>query len=324
MPYNPEGQSRGGYNPDAAIAHAPGRAPLPRYQRASRDLPGVVLQARDLALLADVGRFGLLTTSHLELLRSCDPDARCRFISRLPLTRRLKLLFHHGYLRRLCRPCVQGSLEPVYLLDRLGAAELRKRESAGESQAALRVRSPSQLPKPTALDHSLAIVQFRVALTVACARSPHVELLRWHLTGEVTFKTTVEHKGERTRAVTLKPDGAFILRVEGRKLFFFLEADRGSEPGATLLDKCAAYASYWREGGFARDFSLPQGVGFRVLFTVPSAARAETLLKAASSLEAGRSLIWVTEEENVTPERLFTRVFRGMGTEQRQGLFGNR
>lgn len=338
-------------NPDPSPPSGPvtPRAPLPRYRRAAADLPGLVLQARDLALLSDVGRFGLLTTSQLELLRSCDPDESRRFPSRLPLTRRLKLLFHHGHLRRLCRPCVQGSLEPVYLLDRLGAGELRKQagEHTGEpgSEAntgiggieggVIRARSPSQLPKLSALDHLLTVVQFRVAVTAACAhagahacahadsRNRPAELLRWHSCGEVSFRATLERAGERTRSVTLKPDGAFVLRVQGHRLFFFVEADRGSEPGQTLLDKCAAYASYWREGGFARDFSVPQGVGFRVLFTVPSSARAETLLRAASTLEAGRSLVWVTEEENVTGERVLTRVFRGVDATERQGLLGS-
>ena len=92
------------------------RKPLPRYRR-SEELPALVLQERDAALLEDVWRYRLLTTGQIELLRSIDHRPACRFVSRLTLTRRLKLLFHNGYVHRLARPQDQGSVEPVYVLE---------------------------------------------------------------------------------------------------------------------------------------------------------------------------------------------------------------
>jgi len=87
---------------------AEARQTLPRYQRAvgagQRQAPAMLLTSRDLALLDDVWRFRFLTTSQIETLRAGDPEEEFRFVSRLTLTRRLKLLFHHRYLRRIARP----------------------------------------------------------------------------------------------------------------------------------------------------------------------------------------------------------------------------
>ena len=87
----------------------------------------MLLTARDLAVLEDVWHFRYLTTTQIETLRACDPKEENRFVSRLTLTRRLKLLFHHRYLRRIARPLAQGSREPVYVLDGEGARVLSHR-----------------------------------------------------------------------------------------------------------------------------------------------------------------------------------------------------
>jgi hypothetical protein len=308
------------------------RKPLSRYRReAGVPLPGLVLQERDVALLQDLWHYRWLTTGQLELLRGSDPDPGHRFVSRLTLTRRLKLLFHHRYVQRIARPLAKGSLEPVYILDGEGAKALRRRhgEIDGRRVAA---RSPSQQPKPAALEHLLAVNQFRVSLTVACRERASrgstraedssqdvpalVRLLNWKSSDEVKFAIQRTERGERTRTVTLIPDGFFTLRSRGQRQFFFLEVDLGSEPKKTLVDKCRSYYAYWQGGGFADDFSLPQQVGFRVLFVAPSAKRRETIEAAVRSLAVGRSLFLTTEERHVAPEYLLGPCFRDGATEE--------
>jgi hypothetical protein len=315
----------------ASDAGAAVRRALPRYRRAGDEAPGFVLQDRDLALLEDVWRYRLLTTSQLEMLRSGDEVAGRRFVSRLPLTRRLKLLFHGGYLRRIARPLEKGSLEPVYVLDAEGARVLRRRH--GE----VSVRAPSQLPKPAALEHLLAVNQFRASLQVGCAQSalarsvsapsegvqlPHAQFLQWRTADEVKFSVLVPGRGEHARRVTLIPDGFCTVRAMGQQLFYYVEVDRGSEPGKTLADKCAAYYAYWKSGGFAHDLSVPTQVGFRVLFSAPSAKRAQTILDAIAKLEAGRTMFWVTLEGNLSPARILGMVFQDDATHEQRGLAG--
>jgi hypothetical protein len=284
-------------------AAANGSSALPRYRRVAGLAPEMVLTERDFAVLEDVWRCGLLTTSQIEMLRLADPEAGHRFVSRLTLTRRLKLLFHHRYLRRIARPQAQGSLEPVYVLDTEGARVLSLRH--GEVKA----RVPSRLPKAVALDHLLGTVQMRVALAAAGhfseeAKALGLGLVDWLPGEKVRFKVSLEGAGQRRQNVAIIPDAGIVLRAERYRHYAFLEVDRGTEPQRTLAEKARAYAAYWQDGGFARDFSLPVQMGFWVLFVAPGAKREQTIWKAVSGIDGPKTMFRVSQAGNVTPERL--------------------
>ena len=303
-------------------------SPLPRTRRATQP-PPVALQPRDLALLEDVRRYRLLTTSQLELLRSGDDDEALRFPSRLPLTRRLKLLFHNRYLGRIARPLAEGSREPVYVLDREGARLLSLQ---GEP---VRARSASQLPKALALEHLLAINQLRLSFEVACiARSqrltgdvaPSVELLTWRSSHEAKFSLpSLPKSGERIGKLTLIPDGLLVLRLtkagQVQRLFCFVEVDLGSETSRVLAAKCRLYYRYWQEGGFAREYHLPPQVGFRVLLVAPTRRRAVTILGAVRELPHGRGMFWVGEAE-ATPQQVLEPVWIDGASEEPCSVLG--
>lgn len=299
-------------------------AHLPRYKRAAGatadDLPSLLLQERDYAILQDVGRYRLLTTSQIEALRQADSKQGLRFPSRLTLTRRLKLMFHHGYVQRIARPLSQGSLEPVYVLDGLGSRALQRH--FGDTN----VKARSALPKSLALGHLLSVNQFRLALEVACKatsyrdESSRVELAQWQGGDVVKFAVQLAAKGERTQTVRLIPDGFFSLRSRGQRLFYFLEADKGTESLPVLLAKCRAYYAYWQSGGFGRDFSLSPQVAFRVLFVLHSPRRLETMSRAVASLPNGQRMFWMTTETEVTPHRVLEPVFKEAGSDQFRAL----
>jgi hypothetical protein len=307
--------------------------PLPRYRRAPLQAPGLVLTVRDEALLEDVWRYGFLTTTQIELLRGASTEPALRFVSRLTLTRRLKLLFHHRYLQRLPRPLAQGSQEPVYVLDREGARVLSLQH--GEVGA----RPASRLPKTVALGHGLSIVQVRVALAVAgasavreisavgeiCAMgessglypdaTEKIEILEWLPGAKTRFRVTLEASGERRQSVSLIPDAGLVVRAgnEGspkRRHYAFLEVDKGTEPGRILTEKVRAYIAYWQSGGFARDFRVPPGLGFWVLFVAPTPKRAATILKSIAAVAGPRLMFRVALEEKMTPEHITEAVWR--------------
>lgn len=291
-----------------------GRA-VPRSRRAPLDVP-FALTRRDVALLRDVWRFRLLTTSQMERLRRADSDPALRFVSRLTLTRRLKGLFHHRYLRRIARPCASGSLEPIYTLDREGARSLSLwLEEQGQADE-VRVLLPSRLPKAQGLEHLLLVNQARIAFSCAFAlgydESETLQLLEWKSSEEVRFRVEVAMPPSRrtatTQSVTLLPDGGMVLRITSgerrTRHIAFVEADRGTEPLSTLTNKARAYYAYWKSGGFERDYAAPAGAGFWVLFTVPSKARAATLLKALSEVEGGLTMFRVALESDIVPERV--------------------
>jgi Replication-relaxation len=263
----------------------------------------MLLTARDLALLEDVWRFRFLTTSQIEASRRCDPKEENRFVSRLTLTRRLKLLFHHRYLRRIARPLAQGSREPVYLLDNEGARVLSR--TYGEVTSI----PPSRLPGTVALDHLLDIVQMRLSLMAAGTESDGYALLEW-LPGErARFRVALEEPGRKKQSVTVIPDGAAIVRLGGHRHYAFVEMDRGTEPQRTIAAKGRAYLAYWESGGFAEDFNVPVGLGFRVLFVAPTLKRAQTILRAVGSLDGPRQLFRVAQSEDITPQRVLRAVW---------------
>jgi hypothetical protein len=300
------------------------RKPLPRFRRAV-EAPVCVLQPRDVALLEDLRRYRVLTTSQLEVLRGSDSDPALRFVSRLTLTRRLKLLFHGQYVRRLARPSTGGMQEPAYLLDREGAKALSRRH--GE----IAFRASSQLPKLAALEHALAVNQFRVSLVASCARtvgtSSEARLLQWHSDESAKFAVSLAGSDPKNRdkdhKVTLIPDGFFVFKLPALRLFYFLEVDLGSEASRVLVEKCRAYYAFWQSGGFGDKYALEGKVGFRVLFVAPTEKRAVTILKAFDRLEAGTAMFWVALQEQITPHDLLCPLWRtALHADRRYNLLG--
>lgn len=297
-------------------------SPLPRFRRIT-DASSVMVQQRDVMLLEDLWKFRCLTTSQLQLLRESDMDSSLRFVSRLTLTRRLKLLFHGGYVRRLARPCSSGSREPVYLLDKEGARVLTCRH--GE----VAVSPPSRLPSLTALDHLLAINQVHISLLAACSNMAKAsvqqesvplpaQLVEWQDSETARFTAslvTTSRKETTIRKVTLLPDGFFVLKMPKATLFYFLEVDRGTEISRIIAEKCRAYYAHWKEGGFGEKRQIPGNVGFRVLLIAPSIKRAASMANAINKLPAGRAMFWLTEEENILAERILSPVWRSVTQE---------
>jgi hypothetical protein len=159
-----------------------------------------------------------------------------------------------------------------------------------------------------ALDHLLGIGQVRLSLEAAAQSAPGkrlgFSLVEW-LPGErVRFRVAVEETGQRKVLVSIIPDGAAIVKLGSHRHYSFIEMDRGTEPLRTITGKAKAYRAYWKSGGFAADFSVPAGMGFRVLFIAPSKRRAETILKAVQGVPEPRQLFRVAMEEDVTPDRV--------------------
>jgi hypothetical protein len=300
---------------------------LPRYRRAPEQAPPITLTRRDICLLEDIWRFGLLTTSHIETLRQADDKPELRFASRLTLTRRLKLLFHHRYVRRLPRPLAAGSQEPVYVLDHNGARVLSLQHGQVTAKA------PSRLPKTAALDHLLEVVQFRVAITALPSLSlsstastatagtgDGARLQDWLPGDKVRFRVPVEAPGERRQIVSIVPDAGLVVRSSGMRHYYFLEVDRGTEAGRILTAKGVAYASYWKSGGFARDFGVPAGMGFRVLLVAPTPVRAQTITKALQPLGDLRVLFRIALASDITPQKVGSAIWMDVKTGGRCSL----
>jgi hypothetical protein len=247
--------------------------------------PPMRLTERDKAVIECVYRYRVLMQSQIEQLLF---TGRHRSIAQ----ERLSLLYHHGYLERQFLPVRGGMMySPIlYLLDRRGA-ELLTREYGYDEVAWKREHNEVGIDF---LEHSLAINQFRILVTLAC-HTHHYPILSWH--GESDLKAdydfvTLRETGGKSRRVSVIPDSAFIIdtprQSEKTKAYFFLELDRGTMTTKRFKTKIEAYLAYIDGGGYEKRYGTK---GLRVLTVTESAARLENLRRVTEDA-GGKSRFW--------------------------------
>jgi hypothetical protein len=127
-------------------------------------------------------------------------------------------------------------------------------------------------PSATFADHTLAVTQLVVDLTVA-ERQGLCEVLG--VEAEPACWRTVTGMSGR---LTLRPDLFVSLGVGDFERRFFVEIDRGTEHLPALLRKCRAYESYYRSGVE----QARHGVFPRVAWIIPDEQRATRLREAVA------------------------------------------
>jgi DNA-binding Lrp family transcriptional regulator len=226
------------------------------------------------------------------------------------VSRRLKLLYHHGYLER---PRAQlqyydrgGSRNIAYGLGNKGGALLRLEHGFA-------VHSDSWSEKNHVigrvyLEHALLVSDVMVAIELACRKRGDIHLLhddqltlhtdrqplRWRVTIQNGWKLGVI------------PDRVFALEYtdqncQTQRVHFFLEADRGTMPvtrrtlsQTSFYRKLLAYEATWTQNLHRTRFGFHR---FRVLTVTTSAARVNSLVNACSQLERGHGLFLFADRE---------------------------
>jgi len=154
------------------------------------------------------------------------------------ILRRLKLLYHHGFLER---PRSQidyfhrgGSHHIVYGLGNKAAKLLKE---FGIAPAKFRFGEKNRAVGKVFLNHAILVSEIMVAVELAC-RKASVDLIYGEeisLPGKIRirrqpFQWKVNVNGSK---LTVFPDQVFALKFKNGKescVFFFLEADRGTMP----------------------------------------------------------------------------------------------
>jgi len=238
------------------------------------------LTDRDRSILADVERFGLLTSADIEALY---PDG-----SPQNLRRRLQLLFHAKYLDRPRSPLTEGNQPFIYSIGRAGASLLGTK--------------PFRPPR-VHFAHRLALSRVLAAFEASCRRHGSVRMITW----EEILAEKVPKERRRARdparwrvgvpgegAVGIAPDAIFGLHYtdlpEGKsRSFFFLEVDLASMPvrrrskGTSIERKLLGYRETLRKELHTRFFGFRT---FRVLIVSESPAqkRLTTIRRAAERM----------------------------------------
>jgi len=271
---------------------------LPRDQRQAISF---CLTERDIEILKAVNRYRYMRTS--QVWRLIFPDNKT---TQAP-TRRLKYLYHNGFLSRiqpLMRPG-QGSGEMCYHLAREGEKLLQ------ECDEKVRHYNKSGTAKHIFLQHALDLSEFRVNLELALKESQIARLHRFVCDFEIKEKTDSAigkyryklyheciHPLTRERFVVY-PDGLIVLHGVGKyeefQTLYFLEIDRGTESLSRIRDKVIGYELYRQNNIFKKFGEFKR---FKVLLQTNSKKRAENIRKHLIG-QAGEDLIWVTYVDQV-------------------------
>jgi DNA-binding Lrp family transcriptional regulator len=269
---------------------------LPRFKRAT-SVATIRLTERDREIIRLAARFRFVRSSRISSLIPGSPQQ---------LLRRLKLLYHHGFLER---PRAQidyyhrgGSRHMVYGLGSKGAALLRHDLDPGFGQ--VRWGEKNRAAGRVFLEHALLVSDIMVAIELACRRTG-IRLLTDHelpatdkVTGErCQFRWQV--KISKNLKLGVIPDYVFALDFKdqigaGKRAFFFLEADRGTMPvirknlaQTSFYRKLRAYEATWSQGLYRSKFGFDR---VRVVTVTTSAERVKSLVNACAQLERGQGL----------------------------------
>lgn len=255
-----------------------------RNQRVNTPKP-MRLMERDKAIIQAVYDYRVLRQDQLETLFERSPSVMQRVLVRL---------YDHGFLERKFLSVLGLHSPALYVLDKKGAELLRSEFGLDEL-----VWYPSSKDlKLEFLEHTTAINDFRIAITLAAQRAGY-ELLKW--IGEAELKADYDRVNVRTasgkmQSVSLIPDSYFVLKTPRGFAHFFLEMDRGTETTGRFKTKIAAYMAYYQSGLYERRYGSKS---MRVI-TVTSGRRRLDNLKTATEAVGGKRRFWFVVHTDLT------------------------
>jgi hypothetical protein len=295
---------------------------LPRFTRAS-SVPPLQITNRDREIISLIQKYRFLRSSHVTSLLGG---------SRQQILRRLKLLYHHGYLER---PRAQldyyhegGSRHMVYGLGTKGVSLLKQEFGPDSPDLSWSERKPSV--GWIFLEHAILVSDVMVLFELTC-RKTRIRLLRERdLASHAAppFRWKVKVNGHLKLGVV--PDRVFALEFSDQngqtnRIVFFLEADRGTMPvtrqrlsQTSFHRKMLAYEATCSQKIHSTRFGFSR---FRVLTVTKSAERLKSLVGACSELKHRQGLFlfldWPTLARSGDP---FAPIWRTSKQEKTESL----
>lgn len=260
----------------------------PRFARTAP--PPFQLTERDVIILREVGRHGLLNSDHISALLDGPHKKICD---------RLTRLYHAGYLDRPRAQLayhVGGSAAMVYALNARGARLLLERRDATP------IHFVAVDSERLFLFHALAVADFRVALRLALRARPDVRLIDQTLLASPATPMRVTIAGIATVAIV--PDCVFSLHcADGAGRNFFVEIDRGTMPieraslaQSSVIRKLLAY----EEARQSRLAEKHHGWrNFRVLILTATPERADNIRAAIARSRLATSPLFLITDASV-------------------------
>lgn len=236
----------------------------------------MVLQERDIAVLADLARYFLLTARQVRELQFAGKNGSriCR--------RRLLALMQAGYVRKRAMHVVNpldGSTSPTYHLTKHGLEFL-----AGHFDDPSILSRPLEPSQPQHLHHYAAVADtYRLLDRAITKQSGAVELVQWvHedevIDPEVDLKRKLRTEFDYPKKAVCLPDAAFLLKHAGVRAVVYLEQDRDTFfHDRVAARKSPGYRELLTTQRHKEHFPSTQLDFFFVLFVTPTQKRAEQL-----------------------------------------------
>jgi hypothetical protein len=295
---------------------------LPRFKRVSVVAP-LQLTERDHQIIRLVHRHRFLRSSQIMSLIGDSPQQ---------LLRRLKLLYHHGYLER---PRAQlqyyergGSRSIAYGLGNKGGAVLR--QEIGLAVDPHSWSEKNHVIGRVYLEHALLVADVLVAIELACRKHGGIRLLyedQLALHSErQPFQWRVKIQNGWKLGVV--PDRVFALEFSDasgnrQRAYFFLEADRGTMPvtrrtlsQTSFRRKLLAYEATWTQKIHQRHLGIHR---FRVLTVTTIPDRVKSLVEACSQLKRGHGL-FLFADRTVLEKDPFSAVWHSGKSGEKAGI----
>lgn len=282
---------------------------LPRFNRATEVAP-MQLEERDRQIIRLVHRHRFLRSDQIVTLMGG---------SQQQLLRRLKLLYHHGYLER---PRAQlqyyergGSHKMAYGLGSKGGSLLKLEGFPINIDS---WNEKNHVIGRVYLEHALFVADVMVAIELACRKRGGIRLLNEDelaLNNQpFRWRVTIQN-GSKLGVI---PDRVFALEFfdskgVSQRVHFFLEADRGTMPvlrqtlsQTSFYRKLLAYEAAWTQKIHQRNLGIQR---FRVLVVTTCAARVQSLVEACSQLKRGHGL-FLFADKTILSGDLFSAVWQ--------------
>ncbi len=234
------------------------------------------LSERDVAIIRQVAELRLMSARQIQVIHFPDSQHGSAAAAMRARQRALARLVSERLLIRLERRIGGVRAGSAGLVLALGEVGQRVLGLEGP-------RRRTHEPGPRFVDHTLAVAQLVVDVTVA-ARRGVLDLLDCQ--AEPTSWRQFPGLGGRR---LLRPDMFLTLGVGAYELRWFIEVDRATESLPVVVGKCRLYADYYRSGN---EQANSGGVFPRVCWAVPDEVRAE---RVRAAITRDRSL----------PDRLF-------------------
>ena len=295
--------------------------------------PNVRIQKRDIEIFDWLYKFRFLTAYQIaELVEAVEEKLALptyKFKNgRDAVIKRINLLKKAGYLNCLTKHFQKY----IYTLgvNAIDVLVLEKGIPREEIHHVLEQRKRSEQH----LAHALMVAEFGATLALACKKQSDLELISWlpesnNLEIETTIPgsqiTDVMRKWKTTTGelkLRKKPDAVFGLEDSKGKMFFMLEADRGTMTSNRFLQKMVAYYYFLAQNQFSK-WSLktkihPEGKAikkFRVITYTVTPQWQQTLLIITLQVnpeKTGSKMFWFTNQNLIIfekPESIFEQIF---------------